>query len=269
MARGQQGVRRVADDQLEGWSGWDEYAPFYDWENARTMGRRDVHFWRDLARETGGRVLELGCGSGRITLPLARAGVSLVGVDRSAAMLTRARRRTRRAQLSNRVSLVRADIRSLPFRCRQFDLVIAPYGVLQSLVRESELTAALTSVAGLLAPGGTFALDLVPDLATWAEYRRRVRFRGLRRSGGTRLTLIESVRQHPRQHVTVFDQEYIEQKGDVRARRHFSLTFRTLSVPQVSRRLQRAGFRIAALFGDYDRKPWDRDAEAWLVLAER
>ena len=75
----------------EGWQGWDAYAPFYDWENAQTLGRRDVPFWRRVASKAGGPVLELGCGTGRISIPLARAGVPLVGIDRSAPMLDRAR----------------------------------------------------------------------------------------------------------------------------------------------------------------------------------
>ena len=77
----------------EGWQGWDAYAPFYDWENAQTLGRRDVAFWRRVAGGVGGPVLELGCGTGRVSLPLARAGVNLVGIDRSAPMLDHARRR--------------------------------------------------------------------------------------------------------------------------------------------------------------------------------
>src|SRR3989442_4819672 len=77
----------------EGWEGWDQYAPFYDWENARTLGRRDVPFWRRIARGADGRVLELGCGTGRVSLPLAKAGVDLLGVDRSARMLDRAQRK--------------------------------------------------------------------------------------------------------------------------------------------------------------------------------
>ena len=71
----------------EGHAGWDEYAPFYDWENARTLGRRDVPFWRTIALKADGPVLELGCGTGRIAAPLGRAGVKLVGLDRSASML--------------------------------------------------------------------------------------------------------------------------------------------------------------------------------------
>src|SRR5687768_8287448 len=100
---------------MEGFEGWDEYAPFYDWENARTLGRRDVPFWRNLALQAGGPVLELGCGTGRISIPLARAGVALTGIDRSPAMLAYARGRLRRARLAGRVHLVQGDIRSLPF----------------------------------------------------------------------------------------------------------------------------------------------------------
>src|ERR1051325_11300473 len=99
----------------EGHEGWDEYAPFYDWENARTLGRRDVPFWRNLAIHTGGPVLELGCGTGRIALPLGRAGGTLVGIYRSPPMLARASARVRRARLGVRIHLVRGDIRRLPF----------------------------------------------------------------------------------------------------------------------------------------------------------
>ncbi|MBE3132115.1 MAG: class I SAM-dependent methyltransferase, partial [Acidobacteria bacterium] len=61
------------------------------------MGRADVPFWTRLARRAGGPVLELGCGTGRVLMPVAATGVRLVGVDLSAPMLARARRRMRRA----------------------------------------------------------------------------------------------------------------------------------------------------------------------------
>ena len=124
--------------QPSGHTGWDDYAPFYDWENARTFGRRDIPFWQRLVTSRGGRVLELGCGTGRVTAPLAKTGAAtVVGIDRSEAMLTRGRQRLRRSRVSD-ASLLRGDIRYLPFRPGTFETVIAPYGVLQSLLRDRD-----------------------------------------------------------------------------------------------------------------------------------
>jgi SAM-dependent methyltransferase len=258
-------------DTPQGHEGWDDYAPFYDWENARTLGRRDVPFWRTLALRADGPVLELGCGTGRVSLPLGRAGIDLVGIDRSAAMLDRARRRIRRARLTEHLRLVRADMRHLPFAGgARFPLVIAPYGVLQSLLRESDLAAALASVYGVLSPGGTFGLELVADLPAWREYRRRVSLTGWRRRpGGAHVTLVETVRQDPRHRLTIFDQEFTERRGRARRTHTFSLTFRTLSIPQMVRRLEKAGFTTTALLGDYRGRQWDERAEVWIVIARR
>ena len=168
------------------------------------------------------------------------------------------------------MSLLRGDIRSLPFRePAPFGLVMAPYGILQSLVSDSDLKATLASVGRVLTPGGVFGLDLVPDLPAWKEYRNKVRFRGSRRGGKTHITLVESVRQDRSKKLTIFDQEYIEQRGAERKSRRFSLVFRTLTVPQVTRQLERAGFRIRAVLGDYTGEPWDPRADVWLILAER
>jgi len=254
----------------EGWQGWDEYAPFYDWENARTIGRADVPFWTDLARLSGGPVLELGCGTGRVLVPVARAGVAAVGIDRSEPMLARARARIRRAAATSRAHLVRGDIRSLPFGRRQpFPLVMAPYGILQSLVRESDLSATLASVAAVLPRGGLFGIDLVPDLPAWNEYERQLRLHGPRDRAGGSVMLVETVRQDRRRRLTVFEQEYVERRGAAATRRRFSLVFRTLSIRQMTRRLSNAGFSVRAVLGDYDGRPWDARAEVWVILAER
>ena len=107
----------------DGSEGWDDYAPFYDWENAQTVARRDVAFWQRLAAAQDGPVLELGCGTGRICVPVAQARApASIGIDRSEPMLARARRRRRRARLHARALLVRGDIRALPFRRRPASL---------------------------------------------------------------------------------------------------------------------------------------------------
>jgi SAM-dependent methyltransferase len=268
----------VVSRRPEGWQGWDEYAPFYDWENARTLGRRDVAFWQRMAARSGGAILELGCGTGRVSLPLARGGVALIGIDRSAAMLARAEQRARalrrsqvrghRGGAGGRLTLVRGDIRALPFRARRFSMVLAPYGILQSLLGDRDLAATLASVGHVLAPGGTFGIDLVPDVPSWREYDNRVQLRG-RAAGGAHLTLIESVRQDPRRHRTTFEQRYVERRGGRNIEHRFSLTFRTLSVKQMTSRLERAGFVVDAVLGDYRGRPWDARAEVWIILARR
>lgn len=256
--------------KAEGWHGWDEYAPFYDWENARTLGRRDVPFWRNLAQQAGGTVLELGAGTGRISLPLVRAGVDLVGIDRSEPMLARARARLRRSRPSGRLTLVRGDIRHLPIQAESMAMVLAPYGILQSLLKERDLAATLKAVHDALEPGGTFGMELVADLPSWEEYRKRVSLTGWRgRKGGTRVTLVETVRQDPARHQTIFDQTFTERRGRHTRVQQFALTFRTLSVPQMARRLEKAGFAVSALLGDYRGGPWDPRAEVWVVLARK
>ena len=259
---------RVA--KREGWQGWDAYAPFYDWENAQTLGRRDVPFWRRVASAARGPVLELGCGTGRVSLPLARAGVDLVGIDRSAPMLDRARRRILKSsnpQILGSVRLVRGDIRQLPFEDETFPMVLAPYGILQSLIRPRDLTATLASVARVVAAGGTFGIDLVPDVPKWREYTNRAQLRG--RAGGAQLTLIESVRQDPTRHLTTFEQTYVERRGDRTREHRFDLTFRTLSVRQMTLQLERAGFRVDAVLGDYRGRPWDDRADVWIMMAKK
>jgi SAM-dependent methyltransferase len=254
----------------EGWEGWDQYAPFYDWENARTIGRRDVQFWQQLAGRSRGPVLELGCGTGRVAVPVARTGAQVIGVDRSGPMLRRARQRARRARVAGHLSLVRGDIRLLPFaRPGPFGLVMAPYGILQSLLADRDLTATLNAVASVLRPGGLFGIDLVADLPNWQEYRGERRLTGWRNGRRSHVTLIESVRQDRRRGLTIFEQEYIERRGRDRVARRFDLTFRTVSVPQMTARLERAGFAVSAVLGDYDGSPWDKRAEVWLILAER
>src|SRR5262245_32634751 len=254
---------------MQGWHGWDEYAPFYDWENAQTVGRRDVAFWRRLALATKGRVLELGCGTGRVAIPIAREGRSVIGIDRSDPMLARARRRIRRARLQRRLQLVRGDIRHLPFPDRSFSLVMAPYGILQSLLVERDLKDTLAAVSRVLARKGLFGLELVADLPAWDEYSKRVSLRGKRGANGAPIVLLESVKQDREKGITRFEQEFVEGRGKTARRRTFSLAFRTVTVPQMAQRLERAGLQIEALLGDYQGGPWDLRAEAWIILARR
>lgn len=131
-------------------------------------------FYRDLARRAGGGtrpapVLELACGTGRLTVPLARDGHEVVGLDASPAMLEAARAKAAAGDL--RVTLVRGDMRSFVLR-RSFALVVVSSNSLAHLTTSEDLRACLRRVRGHLAPGGLFAFDIVnPDVAALARSR--------------------------------------------------------------------------------------------------
>ena len=83
------------------------------------------------------------------------------------------------------------------------------------------------------------------------------------------IALVESVKQDRRNRITRFEQEFVEGRGKSATRRKFSLAFRTVSVPEMVRRLQKAGLEVTSLLGDYQGGPWDLRAEVWIILARR
>src|SRR5438067_1712644 len=106
-------------------SDYDLIAPFYDTEHERFM--EDVDLYRNFAELASGPLLELACGSGRLLVPLARAGYEVVGVDSSAKMLELARERLEKMKLTDRCTLVQQDIGALHLE-RQFRMAFVALG---------------------------------------------------------------------------------------------------------------------------------------------
>jgi SAM-dependent methyltransferase len=134
-------------------------AALYDWECREVLGRteQDVEFWRAVVgREPSGRVLELACGTGRVTLPLAAAGFSIVGLDVDSTMLAVARDRRGAARWP---LLVTSDMRRFALRCR-FDAIIVPYNSIQLLTDQDDVSACLRGLAEHLAPTGVVGLEV-------------------------------------------------------------------------------------------------------------
>jgi len=131
------------------------------------------------------------------------------------------------------------------------------------------LTPDAPTLPQLRGEDGRLLIEVAESVArSWREYRDRVRLRG-RAAGGVQLTLIESVRQDRRRHLTTFEQRYVERRARKTREHRFELTFRTLAVPQLRNRLESAGFIVDAVLGDYRGRPWDERAEVWIILASR
>ena len=136
---------------------YDSIARIYDpWSLSVT---EDVEFYVNLACETDGPVVELAVGTGRIALPIAQAGVPVIGIDQSEAMLAVARERARELGVDQRVDLRVGDLREPPVTER-VPLVICPFRSLLHMPNETEKLRALRGACSLLEPGGRFAFDV-------------------------------------------------------------------------------------------------------------
>jgi SAM-dependent methyltransferase len=153
---------------VAGMSALDPYrsAVHYDLEFAHRV--EDLRHYLRLAQRCGGPVLELGCGNGRVTLPMARAGVAMHGVDNSADMLADLKRRL---QAESDAVRARTQVRLQDFReltgPAQYPLALLPFNTLLHCHDHRDVLRLLHGVRSCLLPGGLFALDIyrpTPDL---------------------------------------------------------------------------------------------------------
>jgi SAM-dependent methyltransferase len=138
-------------------SGYDAIARVYDpWSASVT---EDVAFYVDLAVESGGPVVELGVGTGRIAVPTAAAGIRVIGVDDSPGMLDVCRERAELAGVAGLLDLRLGDLRDPPVSER-VPLVTSPFRAFLHLDDDASRLAALAAARNLLLPGGRFAFDV-------------------------------------------------------------------------------------------------------------
>jgi SAM-dependent methyltransferase len=136
---------------------YDRIASFYDpWSRSVT---EDVGFYVDEALAAGGPVVELAVGTGRIAVPIARAGIDVIGVDSSPAMLAVAREAAQTAGVAERLDLRVGDLREPPV-AERVPLVICPFRSLLHMETEDEKLRALRAARGLLEDGGRFVFDV-------------------------------------------------------------------------------------------------------------
>ncbi|MGE5617225.1 MAG: class I SAM-dependent methyltransferase [Bacillota bacterium] len=158
-----------------GADGYDAIAALYDVDMALNMPFDDVAFYLSVARESGGRILEMGCGNGRILLRLAQAGLDAIGVDRSAGMLEALRRKAHAARITPKAA--RMDVRELAFGAA-FDVVLCPYSLVTSMSTADDAARLMREAHRVLRPGGSVVIDafvprdgvIAPDFAL--DYRR-------------------------------------------------------------------------------------------------
>jgi SAM-dependent methyltransferase len=217
-------------------SGYDQIARLYDpWSRSVV---EDVPFYLEEARRSGGPVLELGVGTGRIAVPVAAAGIEVVGVDLSAGMLAVARERAELAGAT--IDLRQGDMRDPPVE-GAFPLVLIPFRSLLHMETDADRRSVLAAVTRLLAPGGRLIFDVfAPDAVDIADTHAR----WLEREPG----IWERADWNERTRTLILRVRGRDGEAEM------SLAW--LSVPEWQALLRDAGFVVDALYGWFDRSPW-------------
>lgn len=251
---------------------WDDalLAPIYD----AFAFTDDLPLYEQLAAAQGGRVLELGCGSARVLVPLALAGHEVTGVDASPHMLALAREKLEAAgpQVAARVRLVRGDLRTIDLGER-FDLAIVAVKTFAYLVTRGEQQQALAAVADHLRPGGLLALDLPNPTPEWlsrppGSVRQDV-FGELPSSGAIVARTETMVSTDLAAQVRVIRSAYeVVSDGQV-TKRFVEWPFRYTYRFEAEHLLERAGFDVEAVHGGYDGGAFAADSPVLLLLGRR
>jgi SAM-dependent methyltransferase len=248
---------------------YDLLARLYDLQYADFVD--DLDFWLALAEETGGPVLELGSGTGRVMLPLARAGYRVAGVEQSAPMLDRARLRLgARPEMAQRAKLAQASMTDFNLG-EQFALVLVPLNAFMHLLSTGEQMAALACARRHLRPGGRLAIDLPnPGDAYAAEAASLTLERDFADESGTgRVLQFASTRLDRAAQLAYVTWFYDEVAADGAVRRTVApATFRYTFPAEAALLLDKAGLRLLHLYGDYDGSPFADGSARMIVVGQ-
>ena len=225
---------------------------YYHFDHHEDTGLEVDGLARLIGRPEGQRILDLGCGYGRVSTPLRERGYRVVGYDLSPALLNRARERDPAG------AWVRGDMRDLPFS-GQFDTVISLFNTMGYFEEEDENFRVMRSVSDALRPGGRLVCQLVNrDFLV-----RRFAAQEIHRREG--LIVLEEREFDPvanRVHTrtTVFNGT---------ERRAYTSSIRVYTVTELDLLLAAAGMTIGEVHGGLDFRPYDWETNQLVIVAER
>jgi ubiquinone/menaquinone biosynthesis C-methylase UbiE len=250
---------------------FDRFARFYDADYRHYAD--DLAAIADLAAEQGDPILELGCGTGRVLIPLAAAGHTISGIDISPALLDVTRQKIRNTQYAPHITLHQADLRTFDLSDKHFAFAFCTSNTLMHLTTQADQVAALSNAYRHLRPGGLLMIDLFnPDLARLLAVNGLMELADQWLDQTTGVYVIKwSVRTvdvAEQLQETLFVYEEILPDGDVR-RTPCPFTLRYLWRSEAELMLQIAGFAVEEVWGDFDGGSYGSESEHLILLARK
>ncbi len=249
------------------------FARFYDWTYANHT--QDIPLYLELAKRQRGPILELACGTGRLAIPLARAGFEVTGLDLSPEMLRIARAKLRQEppEVRRRVTLVQGDMTSfdLPVAAR---LAFVPFSSFFHLSTREQRAACIATAYRHLADGGLFLVDLLPPRIV-AEQRVTEGPEELKcelnpATGLMTRELHQCVAMDRRRCSATIEHTYCEQQPDGRERQHkFVQSYSWTTPEELVKLFEKTGFQNTRCCGGYGLRPLKERSYRMIVMGEK
>jgi SAM-dependent methyltransferase len=228
---------------------------------------QDLHFWIDLAAQSADSLIELGCGTGRVLIPLAQAGHRCLGIDHDRAMLSFLQANLDPV-LKPAPLIIQADISHYNLGV-QFPLIIIPCNTLSTL-DEEQRRSCLECTRRHLRKGGIFAASL-PNPETLrhlpAESVSEVEDEFIHPQSGNPVQVSSSWRRAKHTFTLTWTYDHLFPDGTVE-RLNVDTVHHLVPAEQYLDDFRQAGFNISAVYGDYDRSPYTADSPSLIILAD-
>jgi len=240
-------------------------AKFYDLFGSKN----DLEFYKELALQNGNKALELGVGTARVAISLARAGVTVVGVDNSAYMLRIAKEKLAKESESvrKRVMLKKGDMKNFELK-QSFPFIYIPASTFDHNITLEDRKRTLNRIYIHLKENGTFAFDLEqttldkPDRSWWID----------RKEIENGKTVVRSIftRKNTSKHTLSLDPFYdVYKNSKLLERYHEYGEVAVISKYEIVRLLKENGFRVVSIYGDFDRSECRKDSPKLLLVMKR
>jgi len=230
----------------------------------------DIEFYHTLAKRTGGPILELMCGTGRVMIPLADLGFEITGVDRSPAMLDvlSAKLDLIGGPVERNIDVIQGDIRSFKTK-KRFRFAFIPFNSLLHLLNRKDMEAALKNIHAHLVPGGLLSLSVFNPRLDRPE--NLVRHRGTKiTSKGEVISKFEAQAFNSATQSTTIHYFYDISRQDKDIRRvTTSLTLHIMFFQEAVDLLNRCGFEVTETYGDYAFSPYKKSSDLMAFVARK
>ena len=247
---------------------WSKWAEFYDILYAN--GSPDIAFYIEEINRVGRSVLELGCGTGRVTIALAKHGFDVTGIDNSPDMLRELRKNREQAgSLRGPLRLVQGDMRDFSLE-RKFDAVIIPARTFQLLLSPQEQRSCLRSIHNNLKIDGLLIFDTANEDGTIGVIQRGEQ-RNDSNSNSAHLNIISHKKIKGKGQIyetTVAISEHFSE-GNEREPRQQSVFVHYIYPEQIRALFRFAGFDEETCYGEFDRSPFDARSKQMIWVARR